>query len=165
MTMSLLLSMFVATFGLVQNNGNSGNEAAAFLVNFASGSPIVDTPTAVDFSFANPDVVPGTTVHELGSSSFNSNLSASNGDRFNVVIGNVENGGLFATNTGTYENEPILDSYLFNRSTDQFQTVTVSSLEEIADGDTVTLVLYGVGDGPNQEAEFRVIYNLSLIHI
>ena len=160
MTMSLLLSMFVATFGLVQNNGNSGNEElSTFLVNFASGSPIVDTPTAVDFSFANPDVVPGTTVHELGSSSFNSNLSASNGDRFNVVIGNDGDGGLFATNTGTYENEPILDSYLFNRSTNEFRTVTVSSLEEIAEGATVTLVLYGVGDQPNQESEFRVVYN------
>ena len=154
--LSLLLSVFMSTLGLVQNGGNG--EVGTFLVNFANGDPIVDTATAADFSFANPSVALGTTVHELGGSELNLNLNASNGAQFNVAIGSG-NGGLFATDTGTYENEPILDSYLVNRSTTAFRTVTVSSLEEIVAGDTVTLVLYGVGDQANQEAEFRVIYD------
>ena len=47
--------------------------------------------------------------------------------------------------------------YLFNTSDTDFDTVTVSSLEEFSG--QVTVVLYGVGDRPDQETDFDVVYN------
>ena len=130
-----------------------------FLVNFANSSDRVDTAAASDFVFAEANVDLAATVHVIDNNEVATGLGTSQGGQFDVSVGDEISGGIFATIVGTYAAQPILDSYLVNRSETEFRTVTVSSLEEIAAGDTVTVTLFGVGDRTNQESEFRLIYD------
>lgn len=123
------------------------------LVNFANPSGGFNTATAADFAVTDSAVDLAAPVHVVGSGGA-TGLAGTNGSVFDVVDGG---GGEFSTNKGVYENDPILDSYLFVNNVSR--TVTVSSLEEIAGGQTINLTLYGVGDNNNQETVFTVTYD------
>ena len=129
-----------------------------FLVNFDNGGANVNDVAASDFAVADPDVV-AAEVHAVGGGGQTvTGLLASDDSMFDVTVGPGD-GGLFSTNSGTFANQPIIDSYLVNRSSTNFRTVTVSSLEEIAAGSTVTVTLHGVGDQEGQDTEFQVTYD------
>ena len=124
------------------------------LVNFARDVGGVDPVDAADYAAADPNVDLTAPVHQIGNGG-DSGLAGTNGLFFDVS--DSGNGNDFTTNKGVYENEPILDSYLFVNGGSR--TITVSSLEEIADGQPINLTLYGVGDNNNQESVFTVTYD------
>ena len=126
------------------------------LVNFigVGNQALVNTASAGDFAVADPNVDLSAPVNVVvGSNGDNNELAGTNGLTFGVT----DSGGFsFNTPTGIYDEEPILDSYLFIN--DATRTITVNSLEEIAAGQSVTVTLFGVGDQNNQESEFTVSY-------
>ena len=124
------------------------------LVNFVGGGA-ANSVTAADFAVTNSAIDLNAPVNEVETSDSGDSFIGSNGSAVTVEIDGGS--GSFTTSTGTYGNEPILDSYLFNTSETDFDTVTVSSLEEFSG--QITVVLYGVGDRPDQETEFDVVYN------
>ena len=128
---------------------------SSVLVNFDDGDTEVNSVSAADFAVADPGVDLNAPVNAFENSDSGDTIPGSNGALVQVDI----NGGSgeFSTTVGLYENQPILDSYLFNRSDSNFDTITVSSLEEFSG--QITVVMYGVGDQPDQESEFQLIYN------
>ena len=124
----------------------------SLLVNFfdVTGPGEVTTASAADFQVFDPTVNLAAPVNllQLGTAT---DLAGFGDIEFDVSTQGV---GDFTTNRGPFQNNPIVDSYLFNNG--GTGTVTVSSLEEIADGATVTLTLFGVGDQANQESIFTV---------
>jgi len=126
------------------------------LVNFiaAGNQELVNTASAGDFAVADPNVDLSAPVNVVAGSNGNNNgLAGTNGLTFGVTD---SGGNSFNTSAGVYNEEPILDSYIFvNNAT---RTITVNSLEEIAAGQSVTVTLFGVGDQNNQESEFTVSY-------
>ncbi|MBB6431005.1 hypothetical protein [Algisphaera agarilytica] len=58
---------------------------------------------------------------------------------------------------GDYGKTPILNSYLYVQKTSS--SVTVSSLEEIEAGSTVTVAAWGGGDKPGQDTIFSITYD------
>jgi len=119
---------------------------ASLLVNFEDFTNRVEFVSTADFAAADPNVDANAPVNSLGTQG--GGVVGSDGLVANISI----DGG-----PGLYVDQPILDSYLFNRSSEDFDTVTVSSLEELQG--SITLVIYGVGDQTDQESEFQVIYN------
>ena len=123
------------------------------LVNFVGGGA-ANSVTAADFAVTNSAIDLNAPVNEVETSDSGDSFIGSNGSAVTVEIDG--DSGSFTTSTGTYGDEPILDSYLFNTSETDFDTVTVSSLEEFSG--QITVVLYGVGDRPDQETEFCLLY-------
>lgn len=130
------------------------NLLTTMLVNFhRDGSSGLDTATAADFAVADPAVELTAPVNLVDSGGA-TGLTGTNSSTFDVSVTGSND---FTTNKGVYENEPILDSYLFVNNT--AATVTVSGLEEIATGNVVYVTLFGVGDGANQESLFTLRYD------
>ena len=130
------------------------NGETTVLVNFVGGDP-ANSVTAADFAVTNSAIDQNAPVNEVETSDSGDTFIGSNGAAVTIDI----DGGpsAFTTSIGTYGDQPILDSYLVNTSDTSFDTVTVSSLEEFSG--EITVVLYGVGDRPDQETDFDVVYN------
>jgi len=124
------------------------------LVNFVGGGA-ANSVTSEDFAVTNSGIDLNAPVNEVETSDSGDSFIGSNGSAVTIDL----DGGssAFTTSIGTYGNQPILDSYLVNTSETSFDTVTVSSLEEFSG--QITVVLYGVGDRPDQETDFTIIYN------
>ena len=75
-----------------------------------------------------------------------------------VTFSNSGANGVYSTNTGTFNDIPILDGYLYEGSVNG-STATIAGLGGIVTGQPVTLNLWGVGDTVNSEAQFTVTYN------
>lgn len=133
------------------------NLLTTFLVDFNGGGGGIAPVDAADFAVADPNVDLTATVHSLTTGNA-TGLAGTNGVEFDLID---SGGASFTTNKGTYVNQPILDAYLFINNSSR--TVSVSSLEEIAAGQTLTITLYGVGDNPNQDTRFTLNYDGSAI--
>jgi|GEM_PF-6137334 len=131
--------------------------AATFLVNFDAGGAVTPV-SANNFAIADQFVDLTAPVNEIDSGGA-ANLNGSDGSTFNVLDSGPEND--FTTNKGNYENQAILDSYLFINNGSR--TIRVSGLDEIATGENVRVTLHGVGDAPNQDTRFTVRYDGSQI--
>ncbi|QDU89230.1 Quinoprotein glucose dehydrogenase B precursor [Pirellulimonas nuda] len=124
------------------------------LVNFNRDVAGLNPVTAADFAVADAAVDLAATVNSVQAGGA-TGLLGSGGAIFDIV--DSANGNDFTTNKGVYVDEPILDSYIYINNVSR--TITVTSLEEIAAGQTVTVTLFGVGDAANQESLFTLNYN------
>ena len=152
-----LLSLSVPLLGvLLLSPQLSYGLQTTVLVNFVDDSQNgANFVNAGNFAVADPGVDQNAPVNIVDGSNLADSYTGSNGAEFTIDFpGGTSD---FTTTTGVYADLPILDSYLFNRSASNFDTVTVSSLEELSG--EVTVVLYGVGDQPLQETEFQLTYN------
>ena len=125
------------------------------LVNFNRPSQAfrLDEAVAADFALVDSGVDLATPVNLLDRNG-GTNLAGTDGLEFDVAISNAVD---FTTGQGPFREVPILDSYLI--ANNGLATVTVSSLEEFADGSQITLTLYGAGDTPTEDSLFTLRYN------
>ena len=135
-----LLSLSVPLLGvLLLSPQLSYGLQTTVLVNFVddsqSGANFVN---AGNFAVADPGVDQNAPVNVVDGSNLADSYTGSNGAEFTIDFpGGTSD---FTTTTGVYADLPILDSYLFNRSASNFDTVTVSSLEELSGEVTVVLL-------------------------
>lgn len=127
------------------------------LVNFNAGGAGLNAVSAADYAVADTSVDINAPVNSVGAGGA-TGLQGTNGVLFDITD---SGGSQFTTNKGVYEDEPILDSYLYVR--DVSRTITVSGLEEIEAGQTVIVTLFGVGDANNQETDFNLYYNGGIV--
>lgn len=127
---------------------------ATLLVDFATNSAAVANVTAADFAAADPAVQTTAPVRTIDAGGA---LGVAGTGGLSVDIADSNAGNIFTTNKGLWVDEPILDSYLYVNAGSR--TITVSGLEEINAGESVTVTMFGVGDAPNQDTRFTLNYD------
>ena len=79
-----------------------------------------------------------------------------------VELSSSNASGPFMTNKGTWKTTPILKSYIFTEKTlsaSDHPTLEISGLDNIPTAATITLTIWGVGDTPDSDAAFQLVYN------
>jgi len=108
------------------------------------------TASAANFIVANNDVDTTATVNSINAEAISPNTIipvTGNGISTNLTF----TGKGFNAVSGPFKDDPILGGYIFTRS--KSPSVTLTGLEEITAGTTVTLVIYSHGDSSEQIAD------------
>ncbi len=146
------IALALAALGLSQPAAQAA--ATTLLVDYRSSGDVA--ATAADFQAHDANVDPGATVNNVsGAGTITPGVFGSG----TVVTNNPSDGG-FWQGGGTYDNQPILEGYMYGRTTNK--TVTVSGLATVPSGQTFTLTLYGVGNSTGQSTTFTPTYGSSL---
>ena len=123
--------------------------ATTLLVDYRCSGDVAASAANFQANDANVDL--GATVNDvtaagtITSGAFTINTGASHG---------------FWQGEGTYDNQPILEGYMYTDGTTR--TVTLSGLATVPSGQTFTLTLYGVGNNTGQASTFTPTYGSSL---
>ncbi|MGJ8641188.1 MAG: hypothetical protein ACSHYA_17490 [Opitutaceae bacterium] len=151
--------LIIAFLSTLTSNASAQAIDATVLVNFTSPDKRRLAPaSASDYQRLAPDVDPAAIVNPVSSGANDASLKAIGLNDVKITVSSTQN---WNTIRGHFTDTAILDSYIFAPVTSEplEQEVVISGLNEIADGQEVTVTIWGVGDGKDSSAEFTIDYD------
>ncbi|MEM9417739.1 MAG: hypothetical protein AAGA25_01625 [Planctomycetota bacterium] len=113
-----------------------------------------------DFALADPQITPDAPINNLAidfAKTKPGNLLALEGSGIDADL-NFDTGlNGFGAPGGAWVDTPIVDCYIYTHK--KTASLTISSLEEIEAGKTVTVAVWGGGDKPGQDTTFSITYD------